>query len=247
MFVKNPGFTAIAVISIASAVAATAIFSGRRAAAAAAAGPAAGRAHHRRLEIKVGIGTRNAASYPDYVDIRERGRRFGGLLAYTSRTIGFSAHPGTAPQAKVATLVSGNFFPVLDVEPVVGRGFLPEEDSVPGRDAVTVLSYGVWQQDFAGDPAVLGRKVTIAGIDFTVIGVAPEWFTGIDARLFRDAVYLPIAMWARVMNADKIDPLTPAVFANVALADARCHHGRGAAELTVIGRPERAYPTPTRT
>ena len=80
----------------------------------------------------------------------------------------------------MATIVSGNFFRVLGVDPAVGRGFLPDEDAVPGRDAVTVLSYGVWQQEFAGDRSVLGRKVTIAGIDFTVVGVAPERFTGID-------------------------------------------------------------------
>jgi predicted permease len=248
MFVKNPGFTAIAVISIAFGTGGNvAIFS------------AADALLLRPLpvprpselitvgsKIRVGIATRNAASYPDYVDIRDRSQSFDGLLAFTSRTTGFSAHPGAAPQAKVATIVSGNFFRVLGIEPEVGRGFLPSEDAVPGRDAVTVLSYGVWQQDFAGDRSVLGRKVTIAGIDFTVVGVVPERFTGIDWRLIRDAVYVPLAMWSRVMNADGVDPLTA--------RDLRALNVRGRlkpgvtmagaqAELTVIGKDlERAYP-----
>src|SRR4029453_12771310 len=100
-------------------------------------------------KIKFGIATRSAGPYPDYADIRDRSRSFAGLLALPSRTTGFSARPGASPQARVATIVSGNFFRVLGVDLEVGRGFLPEEDSVPGRDAVTVLSYGVWQQDFA--------------------------------------------------------------------------------------------------
>src|SRR4029079_18256033 len=110
--------------------------------------------------------TLNVASYPDYVDIRDRSHSFDGLLASTKRLAGFSLQPGTAPQMKMVTLVSGNFFQVLGVEPEIGRGFLPEEDRVPGRDAVVVLSYGLWQAQFHGDPAILGRTLRIGGIDF---------------------------------------------------------------------------------
>jgi predicted permease len=252
MFAKNPAFTAIAVISIAFGTGGNvAIFS------------AADALLLRPLpvprpselitvgsKIKLGIATRNAASYLDYLDIRDRNLSFDGLLAFTSRTVGFSAHSGSAPQAKVATIVSGNFFRVLGVEPEIGRGFLPEEDSVAGRDAVTVLSYGVWQQDFAGDRSVLGRKVTIAGIDFTVVGVAPERFTGIETRLVRDAVYVPLAMWSRVINERGLDPRTSRgvralsvkgrLKPGVTMAEAQ-------AELSIIGKDlERAYPDTNR-
>jgi len=248
MFVKNPGFTAIAVISIAFGTGGNvAIFS------------AADALLLRPLpvphpddlinvgsKIRIGIATRSAASYPDYVDIRDRNRSFDGLLAFTSRTTGFSAHPGASPQAKVATIVSGNFFRVLGVDPDVGRGFLPEEDAVPGRDAVTVLSYGVWQQDFAGDRSVLGRKVAIAGIDFTVVGVAPERYTGIDARRIQDAVYVPLAMWSRITNVPGPDPLTARGVRGLNVKG-RLKPGvtitEAQAELTVIAKDlERAYP-----
>lgn len=247
MFVKNPGFTAIAVTSIAFGTGGNvAIFS---AADALLLRPLPVARPSELIavgsKIKLGIGTRNAASYPDYADIRDRSQSFDGLLAFTSRTTGFSAQPGGVPRAIMTTMVSSNFFRVLGVEPETGRGFLPEEDRVPGRDAVTVLSYNLWQQDFAGDPSVLGRKVTIAGIDFTVVGIAPGRFTGVDARLFRDSVYVPLAMWSRVMNADGIDPLTARGFRGLNVKG-RLKPGvtlDGAqAELTVIGKDlERAY------
>ncbi len=142
-------------------------------------------------------------------------------------------------------MVSSNFFRVLGVEPELGRGFLPEEDRVAGRDAVAVLSYGTWQQEFAGDPAVLGRKVRIAGIDFTIVGVAPERFTGLHPYI-REAAFVPLAMWPQVVNVPRIDPLSTRDFRSltikarlspgVTLAEAR-------AELAAIGLDlERAFP-----
>ena len=133
-------------------------------------------------------------SYREYVDLRDQTKTFEGLAAAGDmRGIGFSGEPGAAPRVKGGVFVSGNYFKVLHVEPSVGRGFRPEEDSVPGRDAVVVLGPGFWKQTFASDPGVLGRHVLLNGIQFTVIGVAPEKFTGTD--LFdRPDLYVPLAM-----------------------------------------------------
>jgi hypothetical protein len=78
----------------------------------------------------------------------------------------------------VGMVVSRNFFDVLGVAPQFGRSFRPDEDRVAGRDAVVVLSHGLWEQ-LGSDPAILGRNVKIAGINFSVIGVAPDSFTAL--------------------------------------------------------------------
>ena len=132
--------------------------------------------------IDTGIGVSNVASYPDYVDLRTRARSFAGLAAFDSRTAGVRAHPRRSVEVKVISMVSGNFFGVLGVAPQLGRTFAPDEDRVPGRDAVAVLSHGLWQKEFAGDPSVIGRTIQISNVDFAVIGVLPERFTGLEPR-----------------------------------------------------------------
>ena len=89
--------------------------------------------------------------------------------------------------------VSGNYFDAMSVRPALGRWFRADEDQVPGRDAVVVLDYDEWQQRFAGDPAIIDRHVRVGGVDFTVIGVAPDGFTSIDHDL-HPAFYVPLAM-----------------------------------------------------
>ena len=79
-------------------------------------------------------------------------------------------------------LVSPEYFQMLGVGASVGRPLLPEDAPAPGRDAVVVLSYGVWQRQFGGDPGVVGRKVLLRGRPFEVVGVAPEGFHGLGKR-----------------------------------------------------------------
>ena len=190
VFAKNPGFAAIAVISIALGTGANvAVFSAADALILRPLPvPRPGELAHGRFAA-----ARREVESQRRIVSGLRGHRaiapasFDGLVAFTSRTTGFSARPGAPLQVKTATVVTWNFFRVLGVEPELGRGFLPEGRQVGGRNAVTILSYGVWQQEFCGDPAVLGRKVRIAGIDFTIIGVAPERFTGAPADFVREA------------------------------------------------------------
>src|SRR5262249_32462108 len=94
---------------------------------------------------------------------------------------------------KGGILVSGNYFRALGVEPQLGRGFRDDEDAVPGRDAVAVLSANFWKNEFSSDPFVVGRSVRLNGKDFTVIGVLPESFTGL--YIFdRPDIYIPLSM-----------------------------------------------------
>src|SRR5271169_3698649 len=131
-----------------------------------------------KKSAQFGMNTR--VSYPDYVDLRDHNRTFDGLLAASYAKFGFSPDPHILPHMKWGYFVSGNFFRVLGVQPALGRAFRPDEDQVEGRDAVVVLGHDFWVSQFDASPSVLGSRIRLNGIEFTVIGVAPEHFTGID-------------------------------------------------------------------
>jgi hypothetical protein len=94
---------------------------------------------------------------------------------------------------KYGALVSGNFFSVLGVRPELGRGFRADEDKVPGRDAVVVLSHDLWTTEFASSPDVIGKSIFLNGFPFTVVGVTPESFRGPNVMIHAD-LYVPLAM-----------------------------------------------------
>ena len=101
--------------------------------------------------------------------------------------------------------VSNNFFSGLEVIPALGRTFLPGERAVTGRDPVAVLGYDFWKSQFDSDRSVIGRPLRLNGEQFTIIGVAPESFPGID-RFFPPSVYIPLSMWGPLAG-DREDPL----------------------------------------
>jgi len=86
-------------------------------------------------------------------------------------------------------------------------GFNPDEERVPGRDAVMVLAYEVWKHEFAADSSVIGRRLRLNGLDFSVVGVAPESFTGLD-QYVRPAFFIPAMMGPTLLLASKGDILT---------------------------------------
>jgi putative ABC transport system permease protein len=133
-------------------------------------------------------------SYREYLDIRRSTKSYDGVIANAILgPVGFSAEPGTTPRVKGGMMVSGNYFHVLGVEPRLGRGFREDEDQVAGRDAVVVLGPGFWKHEFGSDPSVVGRTIRLNGRDFTVIGVAPETFPGLQVFGHPD-FYMPLAM-----------------------------------------------------
>ena len=209
MLMKNPGFTAVAMISIAIGVGANAaMFS-------VADGlvfrplpvPRAGEVMTiTGQERNVGFGNRRV-SYPDFVDVRDRSQSFRGLVAYTFVITTFADRVNEPAQRKVGMSASGNLFDTMDVRPALGRAFRADEDQVPGRDAVVVLDYDEWTQQFAADPSIVGRRIRIGGVEFTVIGVAPEGFTGIDHDV-KPAFYIPLAMYTAVQPGTQQDLLS---------------------------------------
>jgi predicted permease len=136
-------------------------------------------------------------SYPDYADLRDHNRTFQGLVAASFAKFGFSADPHGMARMKFGMYVSGNFFQVLGVEPALGRAFRPDEDQAEGRDAVVILGHDFWVSRFGASPSVLGSRIRLNGVEFTVIGVAPEHFTGLDTFI-RPTLFVPLAMSPRM-------------------------------------------------
>jgi len=192
---KDPVFTAVAICSLAIGIGATAsMFSF---ADAMLLRPLPVREPDRVVTINTAVpaafGENPPISYPDYIDLRDRNRTFDGLVAASYAFFGFSPNADTLPRMKWGLYVSGNFFRVMGVEPALGRSFRDDEDQVEGRDPVVVLGHDFWVGQFGASPSVLGSHIRLNGMDFSVIGVAPEHFTGIDT-VMRPQLFVPIGM-----------------------------------------------------
>ncbi|MGA2369922.1 MAG: ABC transporter permease [Candidatus Korobacteraceae bacterium] len=132
-------------------------------------------------------------SYPDFDDLQKRNNSFAGLSASQYMQFGFASDKTAPPEMKFGALVNGSFFNVLGVSPELGRGFRDDEDKVRGRNAVVVLGHDLWRTDFASNADVIGKDILLNGLPFTVIGVAPESFTGPNNAIRAD-LYVPLAM-----------------------------------------------------
>ncbi|MGH7178412.1 MAG: ABC transporter permease, partial [Tepidisphaeraceae bacterium] len=246
---KNPGFTTVAVVSLAIGVGANCAMFSFADALLLRPLPVA-----RPGEIMT-VGSMNTleslratalvSSYRDYVDVRDRASSYEGLAAFSYNTAGFASDSKMTPKLKMGMVVTANLFSLMGVEPTIGRGFRPEEDQVPGRDAVVVLGHTMWEQEFASDPSVLGRSVYINGHAFTIIGVAPSEFTGMKQFVHSD-FFVPLMMSARILTDPKAALLEVRDARNLTLKG-RLKDGVSQAqaqtELTTIsGDLERAYP-----
>ena len=115
-------------------------------------------------------------SYPDYRDLREQNHSFVGILGYNHDWLTLTG--GATPERIYVGNVTSNFFDLLGIRPVLGRFFLPEEESRPDAVPYVVLSYSLWKTRYAQDSAIVGKTIEIARHPVTVIGVAPEGFSG---------------------------------------------------------------------
>jgi putative ABC transport system permease protein len=204
MIARSPGFTAIAVLSLALGIGANAaIFSLADALLfrpLAVTDPGSVMA----LNLDTPGGDLGNFSYPDYRDLRSTTKSFDGIAAFQISTFSLARNKNEVPQMRAGLEVSDNFFSVLGIQPTLGRSFLPEETVKGGAPAV-VLSYGFWQDQFNGDKEVLGRTIRISGTDFTIVGVAPKAFTGVD-QYIRPSFMVPAVLTQQLNGAAK-DPV----------------------------------------
>src|SRR5208283_4842895 len=131
-------------------------------------------------------------SYPDLSDYRRADPGFSDLMG--SSGLPLSMTGGEKPELIWGEIVTGNYFSGLGVHPVLGRGFLPEEDRAPGEHPVCVLNYNFWRKQFQSDPNIAGKSIRINGHPFMIVGVAPRGFIGTRLFTFVPDVWVPLAM-----------------------------------------------------
>jgi len=180
-------------------------------------------------------------SYPNYKDYRERNTVFSGLALYTpiQATLTGEDHPGDLP----GQIVSGNYFDVLGIKPVLGRTFLPEEDSVPGAQAAVVIGYGFWTRRFAASRSAIGASLDLNHVRYTIVGVAPKDFHGPNALVSTD-LWVPMTMYPQMYPlADWVDHRKALLFSVIGrLRDGVSRQQAESSIRTLAAQLAREYP-----
>ena len=192
MLVKNPGFTAIAIIALALGIGAnTAIFSVVNAV---LLRPLDYEDPDRLVTVLENNWqkgwTRFAVAPGNFAEWREQNQVFEQMAAYTGSS--FILVGEGDPEQLQGTRASANLFALLGVKPALGRDFLPEEDQ-PGRERVVVVSHRLWQRRFGADPGLVGKPLTLNGHSYTVVGVMPAGFLFPNPRT---ELWVPVAFSA---------------------------------------------------
>jgi len=198
MLIKNPGFTLVAALSLALGIGAnSSVFSLLDA------------LLLKPLPVKqpeqlVIVGTDTPSqpgrgfssfSYPVFRELREKNSVFSGMFARSGLQMSLS---GSGQTERVqGELVSGNFFSVLGVNPLLGRLLTEADDQTPGAHPVAVISFNFWQRRFGADSQIVGRTISLNGYPFTIIGVAQQGFHGVEVGVAPD-VRIPLMMDSQV-------------------------------------------------
>jgi predicted permease len=196
--IKSPGFTAVAVLSLALGIGAnTSIFSivntlllkplpykepDRLA-----------QVFRQTDETGKGLEASELWSYPKFQVIRDNSETFDQLAAVSDQN--FPVTDSDNPERLNAEMVSASYFPMLGVEASVGRTFSADEDTTPGTHPVALLSYGIWQRRFGGDAKVIGETISLNKVPLTIVGVLPEGFKGQKGTA---EVWVPMMMAPRL-------------------------------------------------
>jgi len=192
-----------------------------------------------------GLGNFLPMSFPNYEDIRDQNDVFEKMTAVS---FGGGILTGEdEPMQLPGFMVTHEYFDVLGIEPALGRFFLPEEDEHPGTHYVVVLSYGLWERQFGADKGILGRKISINGVPFDVVGVAPEGFTGTLQGFQPDLIWTPFQTYPALLPVDFQDwPLNrrAGLMSSVIgrLKPGVSHEAANTAVQTIARRLEEEYP-----
>jgi predicted permease len=204
MLLKSPGFTLVAVLTLALGIAANStIFSWISST---LLNPIPGVRHTSDL-VTINRGERSdhpspPFSYLDFRDLQDRTQTFSGIVAYHDDYMSLTGVG--KPERIYGALTTANYFDVLGLHPIIGRGFLPEEERLRTGAAVAVISYSVWQNRFARDPLVLGKIIQINRHPYTIIGVTPRGFQGCKTGLRTD-IWIPVTMDQPVWGSNRPD------------------------------------------
>jgi predicted permease len=185
---KDPGFTVIAVLTLGLGIGANStVFSWMNAT---LLNPLPGVLDSSEF-VSITRGRAGSHSYPDLVDLRDRSRTLAGLTCFALGSVSLTGNG--KPEQVWATLATANYFDLLGVKPVRGRGFLPAEDRLRIGAPVAVISYRLWQNRFGGDPSAVGQTIHINTHSYTIVGIAPRIFQGSYTGLRTD-IWVPLMM-----------------------------------------------------
>jgi predicted permease len=124
----------------------------------------------------LGVTGRDDVSWPDFLDVRKHTTLFDAFIV--DRIMGTTLNIGDKAEVATGSVVSANYFDVLGVHPILGRGFEPTEETGRNAHPVTVISYRAWQDRYHGDPNIIGKTQRLNNVMHTIIGVAPDGFYG---------------------------------------------------------------------
>ena len=191
---KSPGFTAVAVLTLAVAIGANAVVFGVLNALILR---PLNVPHAQSLwGLERGNDKAVNQSYPDYLDLRERNRSFEDLAAYNVTGVGIDT--GNNPSSAWILETTGNYFDALGIQPHLGRFFHGADEHGPNSAPYIVLTYAYWHSHFQDDPGVVGRVVQLNKHPFTILGVAPPEFRGTLLIVFPD-------FWVPLVNQEQIE------------------------------------------
>jgi len=200
MLAKNPGFTAVAVLTLALGIGANSAIFTMLDALLLRPLPVANPEQLVQLQIKSPQGFETGFSYPDYQDLGQQVKSFSSVAIYSRQ----SRFVNSLDESSMVLVdeVSPDYFKVTGVKPLLGRVFAPELDNTPQSQLGVVISYRLWQGPLGGVPGIIGKEIKLTGHTATVIGVTPPHFRGL-------ARYVPTDIWLLTSDAVAFDAAHP--------------------------------------
>jgi predicted permease len=198
---KEPGFTAIAVLTLALGIGAnTALFSVVN-------GVLLNPLPYPQSDRLVALYTRthdfehSSIAYPNFLDWVRDNHSFSSLVAFRADNLNLTGVGGA--QRLSADMVSASFFPTLGIKPILGRGFTDQEDQLHGAP-VAVISEGLWKRKFGSSPEIVGKSITLNNTVYNIVGVIPSGFHFEHNNFSTDAeLYLPLGQWDNTLFRDR--------------------------------------------
>jgi len=180
-------------------------------------------------------------SWPRSRLLRERATSFSHVASFSLSVLTITS-PESEPEPVNAEMVSSSYWPTLEIQPVVGRAFVADEDVGSGAHPVTIIGYDLWERRFGRDGTIVGKAIAVNGVTLTVVGIAPSGFTGLSGRA---QLWIPATMAPRVSYADYL--VTNQNFVSVVgrLRDGVTMDGARAELALLAAEAQRAQPSAT--
>ncbi len=243
MLAKNPGFTAVAALSLALGIGGNAtVYSWLEAVLLHPLSLVQNSEQLVAVESVMPDGSYHTSSYPDYKDYRDHNHVFSGMIGFELVGTNLKLEKEQLPQRDWGLIVTENYFDLLGVKAERGRTFHADEAHGPNSDPYIVLSDGLWRRRFGADPKVVGKSVEINQHPFTVIGVAPRGFNGTIVGIAAE-YFVPMMMQPQALPGEDLESRNPTFIHMMGRLKPSVTLAQAGAEMSTIARQlEQQYP-----